>query len=177
MKGSRAIRRGLAMVIPATVIAAVAALHWSGEWSRPDAQAAMPRSAPAPLPTPADQPAWRANWPSDAPRRNLFLTRLDTFPRDVGTAQQPIRPDVPGVETKSPIVPTDHIHDAPQSSLQDQVNQMHLQSTMMHPVPRALVDGQIVGEGDFIGAVRVVRIELSRIVIEKQGVQFEITLK
>jgi hypothetical protein len=47
----------------------------------------------------------------------------------------------------------------------------------MRPVPRALVDGQMVAEGDFIGAFRVVRIELSRIVLEKQGFQFQITLK
>jgi hypothetical protein len=177
MRDNRAFRRRLVMAIPAAVIAAVAGLHWSGEIGRPDVRAAMLQPAPMASVPQTNHPAWQTNWPSDVPQRNLFLTQLNNFPRDVGTPQQPMRSGGPGGEAKSPLDPPDHIHDGPQSSLQAEVSRIHLQSTMMHPVPRALVDGQMVGEGDFVGAFRVVRIELSRIVIEKQGFQFEITLK
>jgi hypothetical protein len=177
MRDNRAIRRRLAIAIPGAVIAAVAGLHWSGEIGRPDARASMMSSAPMPSSPQSNRPAWQTSWPSDTHRRNLFLTRLDTFPRDVGTLQQPMRPGDPGAEAKSALIPADHNHDIPQSSLQAEVSRIHLQSTMMHPVPRALVDGQVVGEGGFVGEFRVVRIELSRIVLERQGFQFRITLK
>jgi hypothetical protein len=168
--------RRLAMAIPAIVIATVAGLHWSGAIGRTDARAAI-NHPPAIPSTPANRPAWQSDWPSDMPRRNLFLTRLDHFPRDVGTAQQPMRPEDPADEAKSADISTDHNHDESQSSLQVDANRIRLQSIMMHPVPRALVDGQMVGEGEFVGKFRVLRIELSRIVLEQQGYQFQITLK
>ena len=180
MNDNRTIRRRLAMAIPAAVIAAVAVLHWSGAMRRPNAQA-MIRPAPVVAPSQARRPAWQTNWLGETTQRNLFLTRLDNFPRDVGTVQQPMRLPMPGgdsgMEAKSPPVSTDQTHDATQSAMAAEVSRIHLQSTMMHPVPRALVDGQMVGAGDFVGAFRVVRIELSRIVLEKQGYQFQITLK
>jgi hypothetical protein len=172
-----AMGRRLATAIPAAVIAAVAVLHWGGDFGRPSARAAMDRPASAPAAGRNGQPVWQTDWPSGEPRRNLFLTRLDNFPRDIGTVQQPMRPADPGSDTKSAGVSADQIHEAPQSGMAADVSQIHLQSTMMHPVPKALVNGQIVGEGDFVGSFRVVRITLSQIVLEKQGVQYPITLK
>ncbi|HEX4125711.1 MAG TPA: hypothetical protein VHY37_13375 [Tepidisphaeraceae bacterium] len=171
-------RRRIAMAIPIVWILFIATLHWCGVIGRSDARGSMMQPASAPAPSASNsRPAWQANWPGGAPKRNLFRTRLDNFPRDVGTSQQPMRPGDATSGAKSPALPADQNHDATPSGTAGELAQIHLQSTMMHPTPRALVNGQIVGEGDFVGSFRVVRITLSQIVVEKQGVQFTITLK
>lgn len=172
-------RRRMAMAIPIVWILFIATLHWCGVIGRPDANgAAMPPAPPVAAASAShNRPAWQGDWPKGIPPRNLFQTRLDNFPRDVGTAQQPMRPADPSSEAKSPTLPADQNHDASAAGTAGELSRIHLQSTMMHPAPRALVNGQIVGEGDFVGNFRVVRITLSQIIVEKQGVQFTITLK
>jgi hypothetical protein len=168
-------RRRLIMAIPVVWILFVGVLHWSGMIGQSNARAADQQPATPAQAAPNSQPAWLRDWP--APRRNVFLTRLDNFPRDVGTIQQPMRPTDPLPETKSPSKAADQSIVASPSGTATELGRIHLQSIMMHPVPRALVNGQIVSEGDFVGSFRVMRITLSEIVLDKQGVQYQITLK
>ena len=54
---------------------------------------------------------------------------------------------------------------------------MKLQSTMMGPQPKALVNGELVGEGDVVAAFRVLKIEARRIIVEREGIRLEIQMK
>ena len=68
------------------------------------------------------------------------------------------------------------------------IGQIRLQSTMMGPVPRALVNGRTVREGDVVTTVgaagesggtdfRVLRIEARRVIFEREGIKLEVPLE
>jgi hypothetical protein len=46
----------------------------------------------------------------------------------------------------------------------------------MGPNPRAVINGELVGEGDVVAEFRVLKIEARRIVIEREGIRLEITM-
>jgi hypothetical protein len=54
---------------------------------------------------------------------------------------------------------------------------LKLQSTVMGPQPKALVNGELVGEGDVVAEFRVVRIEARRVIVEREGIRLEIQMK
>jgi hypothetical protein len=62
-------------------------------------------------------------------------------------------------------------------NLQLQAAQLRLQSTVMGPTPRALINGDMLREGDVVAAFRIVRIEARRIIVEREGVKLEIQMK
>jgi hypothetical protein len=47
----------------------------------------------------------------------------------------------------------------------------------MGETPKALIDGELVGEGDMVGSFRVLRIEPRRIIVERDGVRLEIPMR
>jgi len=55
--------------------------------------------------------------------------------------------------------------------------ELNLQSTMMGPRPKAMVNGELVGEGDVVASFRVSRIEARRIIVEREGIRLEIQMK
>jgi hypothetical protein len=55
--------------------------------------------------------------------------------------------------------------------------ELNLQSTMMGPTPKAMVNGELVGEGDVVASFRVSRIEARRIIVEREGIRLEIQMK
>jgi hypothetical protein len=55
--------------------------------------------------------------------------------------------------------------------------QLKLNSTIMGPQPKALVTGELVGEGDVVAEFRVVKIEARRVIVEREGIRLEIQMK
>jgi hypothetical protein len=62
-------------------------------------------------------------------------------------------------------------------NLQQQASQLRLQSTMMGATPKAVIDGELVGEGEFVASFRVLRIEARRIIVEREGIKLEIQMR
>jgi hypothetical protein len=62
-------------------------------------------------------------------------------------------------------------------NLQLQAMQLRLQSTVMGATPRALLNGDMVREGDVVASFRVLKIEPRRIVVEREGIKLEIPMK
>ena len=62
-------------------------------------------------------------------------------------------------------------------NLQMQAGQLKLQTTLMGPTPRAVVNGVSVGEGDVVAEFRVYKIEARRIIVEREGIKLEIPMK
>ena len=58
-----------------------------------------------------------------------------------------------------------------------QAGQLKLQTTLMGPTPRAVVNGMSVGEGDVVAEFRVFKIEARRIIVEREGIKLEIPMK
>ena len=57
-------------------------------------------------------------------------------------------------------------------------SRLDLQSTgMFNGVPKAMVNGVIVQEGDTIEGFRIMQIETKRIVVELEGIQVEVIFK
>jgi hypothetical protein len=61
-------------------------------------------------------------------------------------------------------------------NLQSQASKMKLQTTMMGNPPQAMVNGELVKEGDIIGGFVVVQIQPRRVVIQQDGVVLEIVM-
>jgi hypothetical protein len=62
-------------------------------------------------------------------------------------------------------------------SVRDQAGQLKLQTIVMGASPKALINGQLVGEGDVVASFRVVRITPRGMVIEREGIKLEIAMK
>ena len=62
---------------------------------------------------------------------------------------------------------------------------MRLQSTVMGATPKAVIDGEMVSEGDVVACgtgetrttFRVLKIEPRRIIVEREGIKLEIQMK
>ena len=62
-------------------------------------------------------------------------------------------------------------------NLARQASQLRLQSTIMGASPKAVIDGDLVGEGDVVASFRVLKIEPRRIIVEREGIKLEIQMK
>lgn len=116
-------------------------------------------------------------------QRNLFSVNLDYFPSDSTKINRTLRqPDGDGFWdqlAKSMTAQADQKKERQIliENLQLQAAQLRLQSTMMGPVPKALLNEQFVKVGDVIAKFRIVKIEARRIVVEREGVKLEIVMK
>jgi hypothetical protein len=125
---------------------------------------------------------WLAE-PIKPPLRNLFAVRLEYFPRDGGRPGQGIRTAADGEFwgrlEKSLVLQADQ-RDKRENLLANfkaQAETMRLDSTIMGPVPKALIDGKLVAEGDVVASFRVLKIEPRRIIVEREGIRLEIQMK
>jgi hypothetical protein len=122
-----------------------------------------------------------AEVPAPLPDRNLFLIDLSAFARDGS------RPKSIGGASGDTFW-----HDL-EKSMKDQADQdkqrqvlvdalksdaasLKLQTTIDGISPKAIVNGILVGEGDVVAKFRIVRIENRRIVVEREGIKFEIRM-
>ena len=62
-------------------------------------------------------------------------------------------------------------------NLHQQASQLRLQSTMMGAVPKAVINGELVEEGEVVAAFRVLKIEARRIIVEREGIKLEIQMR
>ena len=120
--------------------------------------------------------------PITGTKRNLFSIKLDYFPVD-GSRPMFTGDDADGFWdqlAKSLAAKADQ--EKARGILRDNVrakaSRLDLQSTgTFNGIPKAMVNGTIVQEGDTIEGFLIVRIETKRIVVEMEGIQVEVIFK
>jgi hypothetical protein len=154
--------------------------------SGPATGAASPVSLPGSLnlPSPEGMTAERSGssnalleWlaqPKHAAKRNLFSIRLDAYPKDPRGAPPAAESNSSDESAKSLTSLADQT--GVQDSLAKQAAKLKLQSTFLGPIPTALVNGQLVREGDTIGLFQVVRIEPRSVSIRHAGITLQISM-
>ena len=126
--------------------------------------------------------------------RNLFYINLEQFRRaNVGPAGMPgglagakepqaLLSENPAEVAKSAPGRSEETEE-PESGLPvaervaREAGRLHLQSVVMGTSPRAMVDGQLLGEGDVVANFRVLKIEARGITVEREGIMLEVTFK
>jgi hypothetical protein len=61
--------------------------------------------------------------------------------------------------------------------VQRQAAALRLQTIMMGSTPQAMIDGDMVREGDVVASFRILKIEARRIIIERDGIKLELHMK
>lgn len=117
--------------------------------------------------------------PAHPMQRNLFHLKLDLFPPSV-TKHQPAG-NSGGLWDEVAKSLLDHADQQDRrrellSTLSGQAKALRVTSVMMGPKPRAVINGELVGEGDVVAGFRVVKIDARRIVIDRDGIALEVTM-
>jgi len=113
--------------------------------------------------------------------RNLFVVNYDFFPQD-GAAQVAAPVRVPQGDGFWDHIAKSMAHRADLKkerevmveNLRQQAAKLKVQSTVMSATPKALINGELVAEGDVVASFRVSKIEARRIVVEREGIKLEI---
>ena len=114
--------------------------------------------------------------------RNLFNVRIEYFPMDGSRTLQTALADEGfwAKLEKSMAVQTDQKNKQEnlKANFKAQAEQLRLESIMTGgPQPKAMVNGELVGEGSVVADFRVLKIEARRIIVEREGIQLEIQTK
>jgi hypothetical protein len=129
--------------------------------------------------------------PAESVNRNLFAVNLDRFPQDNGKiTSSGGRSSLFWDELAKSM---SHQADVKRErrvlyeNLAQQASQLRLQSTMMGAQPKAVINGDMVREGDVVASgasgdsqsvsFRVLKIEARRIIVEREGIKLEIQMK
>lgn len=115
--------------------------------------------------------------------RNVFAVKLEYFPLD-GTRQKEVKR---GSDEESfwDQLAKSVSEEADQqqrrqnlvANLRQQAGQLKLQSIVMGANPKALIDGELVREGEVVASFRVLKIEARRVIVEREGIKLEIQMK
>jgi len=120
--------------------------------------------------------------PITGTKRNLFSIKLDYFPVD-GSRPMFSGDDADGfwdqlAKSLAAKADQEKVKGILRDNVRMQASRLDLQSTgMFSGMPKAMVNGTIVQEGDTIEGFRIVRIETKRIVVEREGIQVEVIFK
>ncbi len=138
---------------------------------------------------PASLQQWLTSDKKPLNNNNLFTVRLEYFPRD-GKASQIANHGGQGFwESVAKSLPSQADQKKERQilveNLQLHASELKLQTTLIGQWPKALINGELVKEGDVIAAgsgegrtpFRVCRIETRRIIVEHEGIKFEILMK
>lgn len=113
--------------------------------------------------------------------RNLFNVRIDYFPVDGSrTSQSGLTDEGFWSRLEKSMALQADSKDKRENliaNFRTQAGQLKLQSTMMGPQPRAMVNGELVGEGSVVAEFRVLKIEARRIIVEREGIKLEIQMR
>jgi hypothetical protein len=115
--------------------------------------------------------------------RNLFVVKLDYFPPDPSRAPQAVKSAIDGEFwgrlEKSLMLQADQRGKRENlvASYTAEAGRMRLDSIIMGPVPKAMIDGKLLNEGDIAAGFRVLKIEPRRIMLEREGIRLEIQMK
>ena len=168
-----------------------------GLWVKHFAGGGVPSAAAAATPTPARDIRARAPATDNLPRaaaamrdflarppapvaKNLFVVNLDHFPLDPSKSPGKAQASGGGFWdelTKSLAAKADQekARRILVENLQQQAAKLKVQGTLQsNGSPRAIVDGKFVGEGDVVAGFSILRIEANRIIVERDGVKFEV---
>jgi hypothetical protein len=116
--------------------------------------------------------------------RNLFEVHLDNYPHLL-----PKKADAShnGADDKSVVQDADYMKQwqARSEALQLQARELKLESTLMGPVPKAMINGEVVKDGDFLASgrgaegqsFRVLKIEPRRVILEREGIKLELLMR
>ncbi|HEY7088527.1 MAG TPA: hypothetical protein VH518_10590 [Tepidisphaeraceae bacterium] len=113
--------------------------------------------------------------------RNLFTVRIDYFPVDGSRTGQSDNPE-DGFWArleKSLALQADQKfkHDNLIANYAAQASDLKLQSIVMGSQPKAMVNGELVGEGSVVAGFRILRIEDRKMIVEREGIRLEIQMK
>ena len=115
--------------------------------------------------------------------RNLFSAQLQYFPMDGSRPTQGSRTgaDESFWERLAKSISSEADQQEKKQNLiqnlRQEAGQRQLQTTVMGPTPKALVNGTLVSEGETVEAFRVLKIEPRRIYVEREGIKLEIQMK
>ncbi|MGH7176853.1 MAG: hypothetical protein ACREJC_05695 [Tepidisphaeraceae bacterium] len=150
--------------------------------ARPGAGALPARNGGVGVRTPAASDSLR-QWLAEPVRpvsRNLFLVKAEYFPVDSSKSNvRNVESDFWSALGKSMSVQADQ-RDKRENLLTNfkaEAAKLRLESTIMGPKPKAMIDGKLVGEGGVVASFRVVKIEARRITVEREGIRLEIQMK
>jgi hypothetical protein len=122
-----------------------------------------------------------AQIPAALPARNLFQIDLSLFARDGsrpksmgGASSDTFWHDLE--KSMSEQADQDKQRQVLVDALKADAGQLKLQTTTGGTSPKAIVNGILVGEGDVIAQFRIVRIENRRIIVEREGISFEVRM-
>ncbi len=166
------------------MLAVIVMLLLRSESNGPASATASPIPVQAPTPSiPTDLPpavvsAPVLNWLSQPIRpveRNLFVVPTKYYTRKMADAgisesyEDPAKSVQPATDQNKEL-------QALMENLQSQASLLKLQSTMMGPIPCAMVNGELVKEGDTINGFKVVKIEPRRMMVERENSVLEIEM-
>lgn len=120
--------------------------------------------------------------PMSAIGRNLFAVKFDYFPQDPSKINLLRTPGGDGFWDEIAKWMASRADQKKErqmllENLQLQAAQLKLQSIMMGNRPKAMINGKLVGEGDVVASFRVLKIEARRIIVEREGISFEVLMK
>ena len=122
-----------------------------------------------------------ASRPISPLNRNLFAINYEFFPQD-GTRVPVLRaPQGDGfwdrlAKSMTARADAKKEQEVLRENLRLQAAQLKVQSTVMGAQPKALINGDLVGEGDVVASFRISKIEARRVVVEREGIKLELRL-
>jgi hypothetical protein len=120
--------------------------------------------------------------PAPALGRNVFLVKLDHFPRDGSRAPERTASG-PGfwdqlAKSFTSKADQEKARRFLLENIRERASRLELQSIVTsNGATMAMVNGKLLGEGDEVEGFRVVRIEGTRVVVEREGVRVELVFK
>jgi hypothetical protein len=113
--------------------------------------------------------------------RNLFTVRTEYFPKDGSGTSRSGSTEAgfwSNLEKSLALRADQRVkQDNLIANYKAQAADLKIQSIVMGPQPRAMVNGQMVTEGDVVAGFRVLKIEARRMIIEREGIRLEIQMK
>ncbi len=117
--------------------------------------------------------------PKRGAKRNLFVMHADHYSKDpLGPGAHPKMSESASSEEseKSAVAQADQNREALLQKVTAGATALKLQSTFLGPVPTALVNGQLVREGDTVADFLVMSIAPRRIVVRQDGITLRISM-
>ena len=183
-------------ILVAVLLAMWGKLALSGGSGAPKAASAMPPviSAQAAAPDsnnkhqPQDTASLLKEWVSQpmpqTVSRNIFEVKLDYYPMESGAkatedSRTPTDPTFWDRLAKSIDAQADQQHkrEILIQNLRQQAGQLQVTMAVMGTHPKAMINGQMVGEGEVVAGFRVLKIEARSVVVEREGIKLEIPMK
>ena len=99
--------------------------------------------------------------------RDIFAPKLDFYPPDQ---------EAPAVTKVSPVAPAIDANVLQAQSVRAQARSLVLQSTIISSRPTAIVNGQVLGVGDWINGFEVVEITARACAVAKKGIRVQLEM-